>query len=146
MHRLIIIRHGESTWNRRTASPAGPMWIFIRRVWVKARRRARSGAKVTSSTWPTRRCSSGPSTRSGSSWMSGPAWVPVDRTWRLNERHYGALQGLNKAEMAAKFGEAQVMVWRRGYACRRPHWIPPTRAFPATIRATEPDRSGTAAH
>ncbi|MFZ2618810.1 MAG: 2,3-diphosphoglycerate-dependent phosphoglycerate mutase [Anaerolineae bacterium] len=42
-------------------------------------------------------------------------WIPVHRTWRLNERHYGTLQGLNKAEMAAQFGEAQVKVWRRSY-------------------------------
>lgn len=42
-------------------------------------------------------------------------WIPVIRDWRLNERHYGALQGLNKAEMAAKFGEQQVKIWRRSY-------------------------------
>lgn len=42
-------------------------------------------------------------------------WIPVINSWRLNERHYGALQGLNKAEMAAQFGEAQVKVWRRSY-------------------------------
>ena len=42
-------------------------------------------------------------------------WLPVEKDWRLNERHYGALQGLNKAEMAAKFGEEQVLVWRRSY-------------------------------
>ena len=42
-------------------------------------------------------------------------WIPVVRAWELNERHYGALQGLNKAEMAAKFGEAQVKIWRRSY-------------------------------
>src|SRR5512139_1393762 len=42
-------------------------------------------------------------------------WIPVVRAWQLNERHYGALQGLNKAEMAAKFGEAQVKLWRRSY-------------------------------
>src|SRR2546421_12633695 len=42
-------------------------------------------------------------------------WLPVENSWRLNERHYGALQGLNKAEMAAKFGEEQVLVWRRSY-------------------------------
>ncbi|HEX6828975.1 MAG TPA: 2,3-diphosphoglycerate-dependent phosphoglycerate mutase [Burkholderiales bacterium] len=42
-------------------------------------------------------------------------WIPVRNSWRLNERHYGALQGLNKAETAAKFGEAQVMLWRRSY-------------------------------
>src|SRR5512133_2417456 len=42
-------------------------------------------------------------------------WIPVIRAWQLNERHYGALQGLNKAEMAAKYGEAQVKLWRRSY-------------------------------
>lgn len=42
-------------------------------------------------------------------------WLPVHRTWRLNERHYGGLTGLNKAETAAKHGEAQVKIWRRSY-------------------------------
>lgn len=47
-------------------------------------------------------------------------WIPVVRHWRLNERHYGALQGLNKAEMAVKYGEAQVKIWRRSYATPPP--------------------------
>jgi 2,3-bisphosphoglycerate-dependent phosphoglycerate mutase len=47
-------------------------------------------------------------------------WIPVYRSWRLNERHYGALQGLNKAEMAVKVGEEQVHMWRRGYDVRPP--------------------------
>jgi len=47
-------------------------------------------------------------------------WIPVHHSWRLNERHYGALQGLNKAETAAKFGEAQVKIWRRAYDIRPP--------------------------
>ena len=47
-------------------------------------------------------------------------WIPVHHSWRLNERHYGALQGLNKAETAAKFGEAQVKIWRRAYATPPP--------------------------
>jgi 2,3-bisphosphoglycerate-dependent phosphoglycerate mutase len=47
-------------------------------------------------------------------------WIPVHHSWRLNERHYGALQGLNKAEMAAKFGEEQVLLWRRSYAVPPP--------------------------
>ncbi len=42
-------------------------------------------------------------------------WIPVYNTWRLNERHYGALQGLNKAEVAKKYGEEQVLIWRRSY-------------------------------
>lgn len=47
-------------------------------------------------------------------------WMPVYRSWRLNERHYGALQGLNKSETAVKFGEEQVLIWRRGYNVRPP--------------------------
>jgi len=47
-------------------------------------------------------------------------WLPIEKDWRLNERHYGALQGLNKAETAAKFGEAQVLAWRRSYDTRPP--------------------------
>jgi 2,3-bisphosphoglycerate-dependent phosphoglycerate mutase len=47
-------------------------------------------------------------------------WIPVVRAWQLNERHYGALQGLNKAEMAQKFGEEQVKIWRRSYDTRPP--------------------------
>jgi len=56
-------------------------------------------------------------------------WLPVSKEWRLNERHYGALSGLNKAETAAKYGEAQVLTWRRAYDVRpdamtpeHPHW------------------------
>jgi 2,3-bisphosphoglycerate-dependent phosphoglycerate mutase len=48
-------------------------------------------------------------------------WIPVFRSWRLNERHYGALQGLNKSETAAKFGEEQVLIWRRSYDIRPPN-------------------------
>jgi len=47
-------------------------------------------------------------------------WIPVQRSWHLNERHYGALQGLNKSETAAKFGEEQVLIWRRSYDVRPP--------------------------
>ncbi len=47
-------------------------------------------------------------------------WLPVNKTWRLNERHYGALQGLNKAETAAKYGEDQVKIWRRSFDVRPP--------------------------
>lgn len=47
-------------------------------------------------------------------------WIPVQRSWKLNERHYGALQGLNKAETATKYGDEQVLIWRRSYAIRPP--------------------------
>jgi 2,3-bisphosphoglycerate-dependent phosphoglycerate mutase len=68
-------------------------------------------------------------------------WVPVVRDWRLNERHYGALQGLNKAETAAKFGDKQVLVWRRSYDVRPPALTPEDPRYPgrdARYRALSP--------
>ena len=60
-------------------------------------------------------------------------WLPVENSWRLNERHYGALQGLNKSETAAKFGEDQVLVWRRSYD------IPPPALEPGDPRSPKND-------
>jgi 2,3-bisphosphoglycerate-dependent phosphoglycerate mutase len=70
-------------------------------------------------------------------------WLPVQRSWRLNERHYGALQGLNKAETAAKYGEQQVLVWRRSYADPPPPMSPDDEQYAgrdrryATLRPEE---------
>jgi len=61
-------------------------------------------------------------------------WLPVEKDWRLNERHYGALQGLNKAETAQKYGEKQVMIWRRSYD------IPPPALEPGDPRDATRDR------
>ncbi len=57
-------------------------------------------------------------------------WIPVTRDWRLNERHYGALQGLNKAETAAKYGEEQVHIWRRSYDVLPPELAPDDERHP----------------
>jgi 2,3-bisphosphoglycerate-dependent phosphoglycerate mutase len=61
-------------------------------------------------------------------------WIPVHRSWRLNERHYGALQGLNKAETAAQHGEAQVKIWRRSYDIPPPPLPPQDPRHPALDR------------
>jgi 2,3-bisphosphoglycerate-dependent phosphoglycerate mutase len=61
-------------------------------------------------------------------------WIPVHRSWRLNERHYGALQGLNKAETAAQFGEDQVKVWRRSYDVPPPALTPDDQRYPGRDR------------
>jgi 2,3-bisphosphoglycerate-dependent phosphoglycerate mutase len=61
-------------------------------------------------------------------------WLPVHRSWRLNERHYGALQGLNKAETAQKYGEAQVLAWRRSYADPPPPLSPDDERHPGRDR------------
>jgi 2,3-bisphosphoglycerate-dependent phosphoglycerate mutase len=57
-------------------------------------------------------------------------WIPVQKNWRLNERHYGALQGLNKAETAQKYGEPQVLVWRRSYSDPPPPLTPDDERYP----------------
>lgn len=57
-------------------------------------------------------------------------WIPIYNTWRLNERHYGALQGLNKAETAEKFGDKQVLIWRRSYDIRPPALTPDDPRYP----------------
>ncbi len=61
-------------------------------------------------------------------------WIPVHKDWRLNERHYGALQGLNKAETARKFGEEQVRIWRRSFDIRPPELTPDDPRFPGKDR------------
>jgi 2,3-bisphosphoglycerate-dependent phosphoglycerate mutase len=57
-------------------------------------------------------------------------WIPVEKDWRLNERHYGALQGLNKADTAAKFGAEQVHIWRRSYDIQPPALLPDDPRYP----------------
>ncbi len=61
-------------------------------------------------------------------------WIPVHRSWRLNERHYGALQGLNKAETAARYGDAQVLIWRRSYSDPPPPLNPDDERYPGRDR------------
>ena len=61
-------------------------------------------------------------------------WLPVDYSWRLNERHYGALQGLNKAETQKKFGEQLVMEWRRSYSTPPPEVTLDSEHFPGQDR------------
>src|SRR6185295_6906612 len=60
-------------------------------------------------------------------------WIPVEHSWRLNERHYGALQGLNKAQTAAEFGDEQVLLWRRSYT------VPPPALLDDDVRRASSD-------
>lgn len=67
-------------------------------------------------------------------------WIPVRHSWRLNERHCGALQGLNKAETATKFGDEQVLVWRRAYDTPPPPWPKTIRVWRRATRAMRTSR------
>ena len=117
MHRLVLLRHGESTWNKENRFTG---WTDVD-LSDKGREEAREAGRLMAEqkfefdvayTSVLKRAIR-------TLWIAldemDMMWIPVHRSWRLNERHYGALQGLNKAETAAKHGEAQVKIWRRSY-------------------------------
>src|SRR5262245_22066304 len=117
MHKLVLLRHGESDWNREnrftgwTDVDLSPKGIEEARA---AGRSLKSGGYRFDLAF-----TSVLKRAIRTLWIAldelDQMWLPVTKDWRLNERHYGNLQGLNKAEMAAKFGEKQVLVWRRSY-------------------------------
>jgi 2,3-bisphosphoglycerate-dependent phosphoglycerate mutase len=117
MPRLVLLRHGQSTWNQENRFTG---WTDVdlselgREEARAAGRLLRESGDVFDIAYTSvlkralRTC-----------WIAldelDRLWIPMDRNWRLNERHYGALQGLNKAETAAKHGDAQTHLWRRSY-------------------------------
>jgi 2,3-bisphosphoglycerate-dependent phosphoglycerate mutase len=126
MHKLVLLRHGESDWNRENRFTG---WTDVD-LSAQGMAEARAAGKLLKSedyafdmayTSVLKRAIR-------TLWIAldelGQMWLPVEKSWRLNERHYGALQGLNKAEMAAKFGEEQVLVWRRSYDTPPPEITP----------------------
>jgi 2,3-bisphosphoglycerate-dependent phosphoglycerate mutase len=115
--RLVLLRHGESDWNRENRFTGWTDVDLSAKVIDEARAAGRSlaGAGLRFDLAFTSVLKRAIRTL----WITleelDQMWLPVEKSWRLNERHYGALQGLDKAEMAAKFGEKQVLVWRRSY-------------------------------
>jgi 2,3-bisphosphoglycerate-dependent phosphoglycerate mutase len=116
-HKLVLLRHGESQWNRENRFTG---WVDVD-LSPKGMDEARDAGRLLRAegyrfdlayTSVLKRAIR-------TLWMvldeMDMMWIPVHRSWRLNERHYGALQGLNKAETAAKHGEDQVKIWRRSY-------------------------------
>jgi len=117
MHRLVLLRHGESVWNRENRF-TGWTDVDLSEKGVDEARAA--GRLLRSDSYRFDLAFTSVLKRAiRTLWISleelDQMWLPVEKSWRLNERHYGALQGLNKAEMAAKFGEQQVLAWRRSY-------------------------------
>lgn len=116
-HKLVLLRHGESIWNKENKFTG---WYDVD-LSEKGREEAKSAGEVLKAegfkfdiayTSVLKRAIR-------TLWSTLDAmdlmWIPVIRDWRLNERHYGALQGLNKAETAAKYGDEQVLIWRRSF-------------------------------
>src|SRR5215475_5737308 len=117
MYRIVLLRHGESVWNRENRftgwADVGLTELGLDEARQAATLLAEAGfAFEVAFTSVLKRAIK-------TLWTvleeMDRMWIPIQHSWRLNERHYGALQGLNKAETAAKFGDAQVKIWRRAY-------------------------------
>ena len=122
MHKLVLLRHGESTWNRENLFTG---WTDVDLSERGLHEAIESGRLHKEDGYVFDVAFTSVLKRAiRTLWLvmdeMDMMWIPVIRDWRLNERHYGALQGLNKAEMAEKFGEAQVKIWRRSYDTRPP--------------------------
>jgi 2,3-bisphosphoglycerate-dependent phosphoglycerate mutase len=117
MHRLVLIRHGQSTWNHENRFTG---WTDVD-LTEQGVAEARSGGRLLAEDgFRFDLCYTSVLKRAIRTlwWVLDELdqmWLPVERDWRLNERHYGALQGLNKSETAEKHGADQVLVWRRSY-------------------------------
>jgi 2,3-bisphosphoglycerate-dependent phosphoglycerate mutase len=133
MHKLVLLRHGESTWNRENRftgwtdvdlSPRG-----IEEA-IEAGRLLKEGGYVFDIAY-TSVLKRAIRTLVLALDALDQLWIPDEKSWRLNERHYGALQGLNKAETAARHGEAQTKIWRRSYDIPPPPLMPDDPRHPS---------------
>ena len=126
MRKLVLLRHGESDWNRENRF-TGWTDVDLSEQGIAEARAAGRLLKSEGYEFDIA-CSSVLKRAIRTLWIAleglDRMWLPVEKSWRLNERHYGALQGLNKAEMAAKYGEAQVLAWRRSYDTPPPPLTP----------------------
>ncbi len=117
MHKLVLLRHGESIWNRENRFTG---WTDVGLSDAGREEALRAGWMLKESGYVFDVAFTSVLRRAIKTlWIvleeMDLMWIPIHNSWRLNERHYGALQGLNKAETAAKFGDEQVLAWRRSY-------------------------------
>jgi 2,3-bisphosphoglycerate-dependent phosphoglycerate mutase len=117
MYKIVLLRHGESDWNKENRFTG---WTDVD-LSDKGREEAKAAGQVLKAEGYVFDVAYTSVLKRAIRTLGAVLdhldlmWIPVHRSWRLNERHYGALQGLNKAETAAKYGEAQVKIWRRSY-------------------------------
>lgn len=126
MKRIVLLRHGESQWNKENRF-TGWTDVDLSEQGIKEAIKAGNLLKENGFVFD----------RAYTSYLKRAIktldyvldqmdldWIPVEKSWRLNEKHYGALQGLNKSETAAKYGDEQVMIWRRSYDIPAPALSP----------------------
>lgn len=132
MPTLVLLRHGESTWNNENRFTG---WTDVDLSGTGVDEAHEAGRLLREEAFRFDVAHTSVLKRAiHTLWIAldelDQAWCPVQNSWRLNERHYGALQGLNKAEMAVKFGEAQVKLWRRSYDVPPPALADDDERFP----------------
>jgi 2,3-bisphosphoglycerate-dependent phosphoglycerate mutase len=136
MYRLVLLRHGESVWNKENRFTG---WTDVD-LSDKGREEAReAGRLMGAETMEFDLAFTSVLKRAVRTlWIAldelDMMWLPVQSSWRLNERHYGALQGLNKAETAAQYGDEQVKIWRRSYDVPPPQMTPDDPGHPSHDR------------
>lgn len=122
MKKIVLLRHGESTWNKENRF-TGWTDVDLSEKGIEEAKRAGQVLKKEGFIFDIA-YTSVLKRAIRTLWIvldeMDLMWIPVYNSWRLNERHYGALQGLNKSEMASKYGEEQVLIWRRSYDIRPP--------------------------
>jgi 2,3-bisphosphoglycerate-dependent phosphoglycerate mutase len=136
MHKLVLIRHGESTWNLENRFTG---WTDVPLTDTGVAQARESGRLLKEAGYEFDLAVTSVLKRAiWTLWhaleVMDRTWLPEVKDWRLNERHYGALQGLNKADMAKQYGDAQVLVWRRSYD------VPPPPLEPGDARSERGDR------
>ncbi|HNT38521.1 MAG TPA: 2,3-diphosphoglycerate-dependent phosphoglycerate mutase [Rubrivivax sp.] len=136
MHKLVLIRHGESTWNLENRFTG---WTDVPLTETGVQQAREAGRLLAAAGFEFDLAYTSVLKRAiWTLWHGLDAmdrvWLPVVNDWRLNERHYGALQGLNKAETAREYGEEQVLLWRRSYD------TPPPALEPGDARCEHGER------
>jgi 2,3-bisphosphoglycerate-dependent phosphoglycerate mutase len=135
MYKIVLMRHGESTWNLENRFTG---WVDVDLTEKGVAEARQAGKLLKEAGFSFDLAYTSVLKRAiRTLWLSldemDLMWLPVKNDWRLNERHYGALQGLNKAETAAKYGDEQVLIWRRSYD------TPPMALDPADERTSYND-------
>ena len=132
-HKLILLRHGQSEWNLKNLFTG---WTDVDLTQLGREEASKAGKLFSELGYEFDVAYTSVLKRAiRTLWIildeMDLMWIPVIRDWRLNERHYGALQGLNKAETAARYGDEQVHIWRRSYDVRPPALTADDERYPA---------------
>ena len=132
MHRLVLLRHGESLWNKANRFTG---WTDVGLTAHGVQEALAAGRTLSQAGYVFDVAYTSVLKRAIKTlWLVLEAmdlmWIPIHGNWRLNERHYGALQGLNKAETAVRYGVEQTTLWRRSYAIRPPALTPDDPRYP----------------